>query len=334
MNTNDYTQLKDLLSQPKKIAIIPHRNPDGDALGSCLGLYHILCQLNHQVSVVSPNEFPEFIAWLPDADKIKMFEKNIDECQHILSNSDIIFTLDFNALHRTGEQMESYLQSLDKTFVMLDHHQMPDDYATYTLSDTSFGSTCELLYNFIVNLGYKDLINKTVGTCIYTGIVTDSGSFRFVKTTGNTHRVVAELIDLGVENTNIHDFLSCNSSISRLQLLSRALNNLKILPSKGVAYTYLTQKDLNECNFQKGDTEGIVNYGLSLKDIQMAVIFIENENESVIKISFRSKGDCDVNNFARSYFNGGGHINAAGGKSMESLTETLDRFEKIINERF
>lgn len=332
MNTQDYIELKKKLSQAQKISIIPHRNPDGDALGSCLGLYHILKQLNHQVTVISPNEFPDFIAWLPGADSVMIYEKNTQECEEVLSQADIIFTLDFNALHRTGEAMEMFLQSLQTLFVMIDHHQMPDLYAKYVLSDINYGSTCELLYNFITEMGYKHLINKEVATCIYTGIVTDSGSFRFVKTTGNTHRVVADLIDSGAENTNIHESLFSNSSISRLHLLGRALDNLKVLTEKKVAYTYLSQKDLNECNFEKGDTEGIVNYGLSLKDINMSAIFIENEKEGVIKISFRSKGSCDVNLFARNYFNGGGHINAAGGKSTDSLEETLQKFEKIIYE--
>lgn len=332
MNTNDVAFLTDFLKTPKQIAIIPHRNPDGDALGSCLGLYHVLKQLNHTVKVVSPNEFPEFISWLPEADKVLVFEKNFDDCKTFLQGSDLVFTLDFNALHRAGDQMGSYLEKLRKPFVMIDHHQMPDDYAKITVSDTSFGSTCELLYRFLEQLNLQQYINTDAATCIYTGIVTDSGSFKFTKTTGDTHRIVARLIDLGVDNPKVHFSLFNTSSYNQLQLLGRALQQLKVMPNHSTAYTFLTQQDLDEFQYQKGDTEGIVNYGLSIKGINLAAIFIENKEEGIIKISFRSEGDFDVNEFARSYFNGGGHINAAGGKSFDSLNETILKFETVLKE--
>ena len=332
MNTNDVAFLSNFLKTPKQITIIPHRNPDGDALGSCLALYHVLIQLNHNVKVISPNEFPEFISWLPGANQIIFFEKDFDTCKTFLQKSDLIFTLDFNALHRAGDQMGSYLEKLYKPFVMIDHHQMPDSYAKITVSDTTFGSTCELLYRFLEQLNLKKYINVNAATCIYTGIVTDSGSFKYTKTTGDTHRVVADLIDLGVDNPKVHSALFNTNSFSQLQLLGRALQNLKILTQNSAAYTFLTQDDLNEFNYQKGDTEGIVNYGLSLKGINLAAIFIENKEEGMIKISFRSEGDFDVNEFARLYFNGGGHINAAGGKSFESLMETIDKFETVLKE--
>ncbi len=247
-----------------------------------------------------------------------------------LQGSDLVFTLDFNALHRAGDQMGSYLEKLRKPFVMIDHHQMPDAYAKITVSDTSFGSTCELLYHFLEQLNLQQYINRDAATCIYTGIVTDSGSFKFVKTTGDTHRVVADLIDLGVDNPKVHNSLFSTASFNQLQLLGKALQNLKVLPNHSTAYTFLSQDDLNEFNYQKGDTEGIVNYGLSLKGINLAAIFIENKEESMIKISFRSEGEFDVNSFARTYFNGGGHINAAGGKSFNTLAETVASFETLL----
>lgn len=332
MNTNEIEFLTNFLETPKQIAIIPHRNPDGDALGSTLGLYHVLKQLNHNVKVISPNEFPDFISWLPGADEVLIFERNHETCKKFLQNSNLIFTLDFNALHRTGEQMGTFLSTLSADFVMIDHHQMPDDYAKITVSDTSFGSTCELLYRFLQQLSLQQYINKDVATCIYTGIVTDSGSFKFTKTTGNTHRVVADLIDLGIDNPGIHNNLFSTSSYNRLQLLGRALEKLKVFPEHKTAYTWLSQKDLYEFNFQKGDTEGIVNYGLSINGIDLAAIFIENKDEGIIKISFRSEGSFDVNEFSRNYFNGGGHINAAGGKSFDSMQETLSKFETILKE--
>ena len=329
MKEQDIQAIQLLLSTPKKIAIIPHRGPDGDAMGSTLGLYHFLLKNKHHPVVVSPNEFPDFLAWMPGSETVKIFEKDKQNCTKILEDAEIIFTLDFNALHRTGE-MEHVLAKLKAPFVMIDHHQKPDDYAVVTYSDTSFGSTCEMLYNFILFIGKKQDIDKTIGTCIYTGILTDSGSFRFPKTTGTTHRIVAELIDLGVENTEIPSLLFDNSSYGRLQILGRALQNMIILPEHKTAYTTLTQEELNSFDYVKGDTEGIVNYGLSIKGILFTAIFIENKEEKIIKISFRSQGDFDVNQFARDYFNGGGHRNAAGGKSSDTMEETKKKFEDLI----
>nr|WP_177766633.1 bifunctional oligoribonuclease/PAP phosphatase NrnA [Flavobacterium sp. I3-2] len=330
MQTNEKELVQNLLSTPKKIAIIPHRNPDGDALGSTLGLYHVLKQLNHEVKVISPNDFPDFIAWLPGSETVEIFEKDKENTTDFLNTSELIFTLDFNALHRTGDLMAETLGKISAPFIMIDHHQMPDDYAQVTISDVNFGSTCELLYNFLTDLKLNHLINKDVATCLYTGIVTDSGSFKFQKTTGNTHRVVADLIDKGVNNPMVHESLFNTSSYSRLQLLGRALENLKVLPNHKTAFTTLSQKELYEFNFQKGDTEGIVNYGLSIKNIDFAAIFIENKDEGIIKISFRSEGSFDVNEFARKHFNGGGHINAAGGKSLLSLNDTVNKFIDIL----
>lgn len=332
MKEQDIQAVQQLLSTPKKIAIIPHRNPDGDAMGSTLGLYHFLLKNNHHPVVVSPNEFPDFLAWMPGSETVKVFEKDKKNCTKILEEADLIFTLDFNALHRVGE-MENVLNKLKSPFIMIDHHQSPDDYATVTYSDVAFGSTCEMLHNFISALGKKTDIDKTIGTCIYTGILTDSGSFRFPKTTGTTHRIIADLIDLGVENSEIPTLLYDNSSYERLQLLGRALQNMKILADNKTTYTTLTQAELDNFNHVKGDTEGIVNYGLSIKGIVFTAIFIENADEKIIKISFRSQGDFDVNLFARDYFNGGGHKNAAGGKSELSMEDTINKFEDLVRKQ-
>ena len=332
MTAIEISDLKTILNIPKRISIIPHRNPDGDAMGSTLALYHFLVKQNHEVVVMSPNEFPDFLAWLPASENVLVFEKNQEKCSEILNNSELIFTLDFNALHRVGEVMETVLSKLETTFVMIDHHQFPDTYAKFTFSDTNYGSTCEMVYDFIVQLGLETVIDKTIATCIYTGIVTDSGSFRFPKTTSTTHRMVSKLIDLGVENSNIHNQLFDKSSYSRLQLLGRALQNMKLMPDYKTSYITLSQNELDTFNFQKGDTEGIVNYGLSIDGIDFTAIFIENTAEGIIKISFRSQGDFDVNLFSRNYFNGGGHCNAAGGKSDKSLQETVDYFEAIVKE--
>ena len=322
--------IQNLLATPKKIAIIPHRSPDGDAMGSTLALYHFLLKLNHNPVVISPNEFPNFLAWLPGSEKVLIYENDKENCTKILNEAELVFTLDFNALHRTGE-MEQVLNKLSAPMIMIDHHQKPDIYATVTYSDTSIGSTCEMIYNMISYLDKKEMLDKTIATCIYTGITTDTGSFRFPSTTSTTHRIVADLIDIGINNSAIHNLLFDDNSANRLQLLGRALQNIKVFPEYKTSYITLSQKELDEFQYQKGDTEGIVNYGLSIKGIHFSAIFIEHRDENIIKISLRSQGNFDVNQFAREHFNGGGHINAAGGKSYESMKATTNKFEELIS---
>ena len=330
MNKEDILAIQNLLVTPKKIAIIPHRSPDGDAMGSTLALYHFLLKLNHKPIVISPNDFPNFLAWLPSSETVLVYENDRENCTKILKEAELVFTLDFNALHRTGE-MEQVLNKLSVPMIMIDHHQKPDTYATVTYSDTSIGSTCEMIYNLISFLDKKALLDKTIATCIYTGITTDSGSFRFPSTTSTTHRIVADLIDLGIDNSEIHNLLFDDNSANRLQLLGRALQNIKVFPEYKTSYITLSQKELDEFHYQKGDTEGVVNYGLSITGIHFSAIFIEHKDENIIKISFRSQGNFDVNQFAREHFNGGGHINAAGGKSNESMKATTNKFEDLIS---
>jgi phosphoesterase RecJ-like protein len=326
----EISQLQEILSQPKKISIVSHRNPDGDAMGSSLGLLHFLEQLQHEVTYISPNDYPDFLAWLPNTQNVVIFEKETDKASEILKKSDNVFTLDFNALHRTGDFMGAFMENLNAPMILIDHHELPHSYAKFLFSDTSYGSTCQMIYDFINALGYNHLINKEVATCIYTGILTDSGGFRFPKTTPETHRCVAELIERGVNNSEVYNLLYDNSTYNRLQLLGRALQNLKVLPEYNASYITLSQEELDSFNYQKGDTEGIVNYGLTIKGIHVTAIFIENKDEGIVKISFRSQGNFDVNQFARNHFNGGGHINAAGGKSFSSLEETVNQFIAIL----
>ncbi|QYJ68149.1 DHH family phosphoesterase [Flavobacterium litorale] len=326
MKKEDIEAIKMLLASPKKIAITMHRNPDGDAMGSALGLYHFLTQKGHQATVIAPNEFPEFLHWLPATNSVLVFERENDKAVKAFEKADIVFTLDFNTLSRTGDQLQKVLEKLDTTYIMIDHHQKPDDYAKYTFSDTQYGSTCEMIYHFITQLGERESINKTMATCLYTGIVTDSGSFRYPSTTGTTHRVVADFIDLGIDNSKIHSLLFDNNSQNRIQILASALHNMKVLPEHKTSYSYLSQEELTTLGHTKGDTEGVVNYGLSMKGIMFTAFFTENKDEGIIKISFRSKEGFDVNQYARTYFSGGGHINAAGGKSEESLEATIQKF--------
>ncbi len=329
MNKQDITKVKQLLSSPKKIVIVSHKNPDGDAIGSSLGLYHYLIKQNHQVDVIMPNDYPTFLKWMPNENIVVNYEATVKSSNTIINNADVIFTLDFNALQRAGD-MESVLEQANAIKIMIDHHQQPDTYPTYMYSDVDICSTCQMVYHFIEMLDDVDLVDKNIGTCLYTGIMTDTGSFRFRSTDSTTHKVVASLIEKGVDNAQIHNNVYDTNSYNRLQLLGCALNNLKVIPELKTAYITLSQKELNQFNFKKGDTEGVVNYGLSLKGIVMAVIFIEHKQEGIIKMSLRSKGDFSVNEFARAHFNGGGHTNAAGGRSNLPLNETVENFISIL----
>ncbi|WP_298534359.1 bifunctional oligoribonuclease/PAP phosphatase NrnA [uncultured Algibacter sp.] len=329
MNKQDITSIKQLLSTTKKIVIVPHKNPDGDAIGSTLGLYHYLLKGGHQVNVLVPNDYPSFLKWIPGNDAILKYDSQTKICQDIIEGADILFTLDFNAFHRTGD-MEKSLSESKALKIMIDHHQAPDDYATYTYSDVSMSSTCEMIYHFIDMLGDVNRIDQTIATCLYVGIMTDTGSFRFRSTTSTTHRIIAHLIEKGADNTQIHNSVYDTNSYERLQLLGRALTNLNVIPESKAAYITLSQDELNTYNYKKGDTEGVVNYALSLDGIVLAAIFIEDKKEGIIKISLRSKGDFSVNEMSRAHFNGGGHTNAAGGRSHLSLSNTVDKFISIL----
>lgn len=330
MNKYDISAVKVLLSSPKKCVIIPHRNPDGDAIGSTLGLLHYLMKFNHDAVVIAPNDYPNFLKWIPKESEILNFENEKEISIQKINEADIIFTLDFNALHRTGNEMASVLEASISLKIMIDHHQQPEAYATYMYSDVLMSSTCEMVYNFIEMLGDVELIDSDIATCLYVGIMTDTGSFRFRSTTSRTHHVIANLIDKGADNSSIHNQVYDTNSYSRLQLLGQALQNLKVIPKFATAYITLSQEELDTYNFKKGDTEGIVNYALSLNGTKLAVIFIENVQDSIIKISFRSKGDFSVNQFSRNHFNGGGHTNAAGGRSSLSLKDTVEKFISIL----
>ena len=330
MNAEDFLQIKRTLSKPKKIAIVTHRNPDGDAYGSSLALYLYLLKYDHEVTVVSPNDCPEFLKWLPSESSIVIFENDKDRGSRILQEAEIIFTLDFNAFHRLGEPMEAVMKELTPVFVLIDHHQQPDDYAQFVYVDPSMSSTSQMVYQFIDNLGDTELIDKDIATCLYAGILTDTGSFRFPATTSVTHRIVADLLDKGAKNSEIYNKIHDVNTYNRLQLLGKALENMVVLERFHTAYITLSQNELNKHNFKRGDTEGFVNYALSLKNVIFAVIFIEDKKQKIIKMSLRSVGDFSVNDFARNYFNGGGHINAAGGKSDLPLADTVKRFVDIL----
>ena len=329
MTHTEIEKIKILLASPKNIVIVPHKNPDGDAMGSTVGLYHFLKQYNHNATVISPNDYPNFLKWIPGNNQVLIHDYQTETCNNLIEKADVIFTLDFNALHRTGN-METVLEKSKAIKILIDHHQSPDNYAQYIYSDVSMSSTCQMVYQFIQMLGDTHLIDSNIASCLYLGIMTDTGSFRFPCTTSNTHIIVADLIEKGANSAYIHNQVYDTNSYERLQLLGCALNNLKVIPELRTAYITLTQDELNKYKFKKGDTEGVVNYGLSLENIVFAVIFIEDKQEGIIKISLRSKGNFSVNDFSRAHFNGGGHINAAGGRSDVSLNDTINKFIAIL----
>lgn len=332
MNLSQIEKTKALLAQAQSIVIIPHKNPDGDAMGSTLGLYHYLVKTGKKATVVSPNDYPDFLKWLPSEDTVLKYDLDPHGCTAAIEEADLIFTLDFNAFSRV-DVIKSFLEAKDCPFIMIDHHQAPDDYAQVTYSDVTMSSTCEMVYHFIDALGDAHLVDENIANCLYTGIMTDTGSFRFPSTTATTHFVVSKLIEAGAKNADIHNHIYDSNTTSRLHLLGCALKNMVVLEEYNTVYITLSKKELEQYNFKKGDTEGFVNYGLSLSGIKFAVIFIENiQGEEFIKISLRSKGTFDVNTFSRNHYNGGGHLNAAGGRSELTLEETTTQFQTILKD--
>jgi len=330
MTSNDFLEIKQILAMPKDIVIVPHRNADGDAIGSSLAMYHYLAGKGHRVKVVSPNDYPDFLKWLPGSEKVLKFDKQNSQSKKAIHQAEIIFLLDFNELGRVGDDMRNTLETFKGTFVMIDHHQQPSAIAQYLFSDTSICATAQMVYHFLEKIDDVNAITSDIATCMYTGILTDTGSFRFPSTTSITHKIAADLIDKGAKNAAIYNSIYDTNSYGRLQLLGQALKNLKVLPQYNTAYITLTDAEKKENNFQKGDTEGVVNYALSIKGIVFAVIFIEDVEQKIIKISFRSKGKFSVNQFSRNHFSGGGHDNAAGGKSEVSMEETIEKFVALL----
>jgi phosphoesterase RecJ-like protein len=321
--------LKTQLQDSKKIIVIPHKNPDGDAIGSCVAINELLKSLGHKSSIISPNNFPDFLKWMDNQNEIKIYENNPELFNNEILTSDIIFTLDFNSLSRIGS-MGEIVKDSRALKVMIDHHQNPENYADYTYSDVKMSSTCEMVFHFITELSLNDKISSKIASALYTGIMTDTGSFKFPLTTDITHKVVSGLIKKGANGNEINNLVYDNNSYEKLLLLSHTLSNMIVDTEHNTAYMYLTQQSLNKYNFKKGDTEGFVNYGLTIKGVKFAAIFIENEADKIIKISLRSKGNFNVNEFSRDNFNGGGHINAAGGYSKEKLEDTVSKFKNLL----
>tara|TARA_B100001250_G_scaffold412526_1_gene443971 strand:- start:2662 stop:3660 length:999 start_codon:yes stop_codon:yes gene_type:complete len=321
----DYPFIQNFLSEKKNIIITTHKTPDGDALGSSLALFHALSH-KHNIHVIVPNEYPHYLKWLPGNDTVMIYEYNETQCNSLINKADLIFCLDFNKLYRV-DAMFSVINTNQAYKIMIDHHEEPDQFCDQILSDPSISSTAELMYDFIINLNYT--LNKDIATCIYTGIITDTGSLRYPNVTNKTHLIVSDLLTFKIDHAEIHMSLFDSQNQSRLLLLKLVLNNLKLFKKNQTALTYLYEQDLLECNYQKGDTEGFVNMPLSLKDIIFSAFFIEFKDG--IKMSFRSQGNFDVNLFAKKYFNGGGHKNASGGVlKHKNMEESIKYFSQVL----
>ena len=301
MDISEIKEIKELLSSPKNVVIVPHRNPDGDAIGASLAMYHYLNKKGHNVNVVAPNDYPNFLKWLPGSKDVYKFDMQNRQSKSAIEEASIVFLLDFNALHRVGSDMQNTLEDFTGTFIMIDHHQEPDTIAKYLYSDVSICSTCQMIYHFLEMLDDVSAIDENIATNLYTGIMTDTGSFRFPSTTSTTHIIVADLIEKGANNAKIYNNVYDNNSYGSLQLLGRALSNMVVIEKLKTAYISLSQDELNVFNYQKGDTEGIVNHALSVEGIIFAIIFIEDVEQQIVKISLRSKGKFSVNKFKRAH---------------------------------
>ncbi len=318
-----------LLSSPQRVVITTHQKPDGDAMGSSLGLFHFLKGLNHEVTVISPTNWADFLNWMPGTQGVINFEMHKEKALKILEDATVLFCLDFNIFHRT-KHLAPYLANAKAINVLIDHHQQPDSPSfDYGVSDTAKSSTCEMIYDFIVGSGNDNALNQVIATCLYTGVMTDTGSFRFPSTTASVHRMVARLKEAGLDHSEVHNHIYDNFLENRLRFIGFALmNRMEVLYEYNTALMYITRQDLNKYGIKTGDSEGLVNYLLTIKGIKFGAIVIDRDEER--KWSFRSKGGFDVNQFARNHFEGGGHANASGGRSSESVDETVAHFKEVI----
>lgn len=322
-----------LLPVPKKIVITMHQKPDADAMGSSLGLFHFLKQFNHDVTVISPTNWAAFLNWMPgagnviDFDRPHLREKALDA----INGADWVFCLDFNTLSRT-KNMEQALTKTAAQRILIDHHQQPQtEMFAYGESNTQKSSTAEMVYDFIINSGHADKLNNETAQCIYAGVMTDTGSFRFPITSAAVHQLVADLKTRGLDHSKIHEELFDNFSENRLKFIGNVLlNRMQVFYEYNTALIAIPQADLIKYDIKTGDTEGLVNYPLSIEGIKLATIIIDRGEER--KLSFRSKGEFDVNEFARKYFSGGGHKNAAGGQSEKALDEVVQDFEQAMKQ--
>ena len=318
-----------LLYEKKNIIIVPHKNPDADALGSCLALSLFLQKKGHQTQIISPNIFPKFLHWLPDSNAILIAENQKNNLKEIFDQAEIIFCLDFNTLSRV-EILEPYIKNSKATKVLIDHHLSPDEFE-FVYSDTQIPATCQMIYHMIEMMGEESMIDKEIATCLYAGIIADTGNFRFSSVKPSTHIVASKLIEKGISSSEIYSNLYEDTSLEKLNLLAEMIHKIEYLDEYNTAIIHLTKEELLKFNYEKGDTEGFVNYGLMLNNCIFSIALFEDLfQENTIKISFRSKGNFDTNTFARNHFEGGGHLNASGGISKIPMKETIKKIKTIL----
>ncbi len=320
-----------LLQNKRNIVVTMHQKPDGDAMGSALALYHFLKNMGNNVTVISPTNWAHFLNWMPGCDAVIDYEFSTQKSTELLNAADIIFCLDFNSMHRT-KKMETLLLGAKSVKALIDHHEQPvEEHFDYGVSDITKSSTCEMVYDFIVRSPFADKLDLDTAACIYTGIMTDTGSFRFSITSAATHKAVAHLKELGLNHSIIHENIYDNFLENKLRFTGNALlNRLEVLYEYNTALMVIPRRDLLKYDIQTGDTEGLVNYLLSIEGIQFGALLIDRTEER--KWSFRSKGNFDVNEFARNHFEGGGHKNAAGGRSAESIEDNVKKFKNVIKQ--
>ncbi len=316
-----------LMQHPKKVSIIAHHNPDADALGSSLALSLYLQKKGHQVSTIMPSSFPSFLDWMPSSEKVISYTLEKEKiCNDILQDTEVVFFIDFSAESRI-RQIQTLVANMTATSVIIDHHQEPTMKADFWLWDANASSTAELIYRFIEMMDDKALLDAQMGACIYAGIVTDTASFKHASTNKKVHLIAAELIDLGVNTSRVQRYIYDSNSENRLRFIGYALlNKLTILPEYRTAYFLLTKEELETYQNQLGDSEGLVDYALSVKNVVLAVVILEKKD--CVKMSFRSVGGFQANLFAQKHFNGGGHKNAAGGDYIGS---PYDIEEKLLS---
>jgi len=322
---------KQLLASPKNVVITTHYKPDADALGSSLGLAAFLKKQQHQVTVITPTDYPDFLKWMVGHEEVIVFnEGNEAKSGQLVEKADMIFCLDFNNLDRI-EGLGALVRDTDCPKILIDHHLDPEHFAEFEFWSTTAAATAELVYELINLIDERNLIDSDIAECLYAGLMTDTGQFKHSNTTKNVHLVVADLIELGAKTAKVGELIYDNNSLNRLKFIGFSLSEkLKVLEEYNTAYFAIGKDELAKFDSKTGDTEGLVNYALSLNDVIFSAVIIDRDGE--VKISFRSKGDFPVNEVARKYFEGGGHKNAAGGKSDQELKATVKKFEKILPE--
>lgn len=314
----------------KSIVLVPHRNPDGDAMGSVLGLWRVLKNAGKSVKIVSPTKYPEFYHWMDGHNEVIIFSHHPKQSARAFDESDLMICMDFNQLSRLGD-MSALAENFQGKKALIDHHPNPGNFADLVISDTSCSSTAELVFSVLQSTGLFQYMDTNAATSFFTGIMTDTGSFDFNVSDPRTFETVAQLTRMGIDQQDIHSKVYDNYSADRMRLMGFCLSNrMTVFPEYHAACMYITREDQKTHNFVTGDNEGFVNMPLSIKGIVFSALF--TEKDKYIKASFRSKGEFAVNEVSEKYFNGGGHRNAAGGEFYASLQEALAQFEKLLPE--